>query len=413
MQNIYYRIFISAAIVFFILAVELTAQVKTGADILLSEKLYLTKGKRIGIICNHTSLLSNGTHLIDALINQQDQKVTAIFTPEHGFKGSAEAGEVVDYKNDRYKNIPVISLYGNDKKPTKNVLDDVDILIFDIQDVGARFYTYISTLFYCLESAAENDKEIIVLDRPNPIGCKYVDGPVLENKFRSFVGIAPLPVTHGMTVGELAMFFTGEKLISAKGSVKLEVVRCSNWHREINAELFVNWISPSPNINSFETAITYAGTCLLEGTNISEGRGTNYPFLQIGAPFINSNNLCDELNQLKITGAEFEPVSFVPVDIKEMASNPKFENEKCNGIKISITNPAEFESVKFSIKLLSILVKLYGDKIKFNESSFDRLAGNDDLRKQLLKNTDTETIFDSWQIELNKFKEKRNNYLLY
>jgi len=187
------------------------AQIINGADLLFSENLNIIAKKNIGVVCNHTSLLSDGTHLVDALIEQKGVTVKAIFTPEHGFKGSAEAGEKVDYKNNLYKEIPIISLYGKDRKPSKENLKDVDVLIFDIQDVGARFYTYISTMYYVLESAGENNIPVIILDRPNPIGGNYVDGPVLDIKYQSFVGIAEIPITHGMTVGELAKYFVGEK----------------------------------------------------------------------------------------------------------------------------------------------------------------------------------------------------------
>ena len=207
----------------FLLSIPNKAQIINGADLLFSENLNLIAKKNIGVVCNHTSLLSDGTHLVDALIEQKDVKVNAIFTPEHGFKGSAEAGEKLDYKNNLYKEVPIISLYGKDRKPTKENLKDVDVLIFDIQDVGARFYTYISTMYYVLESAGENNIPVIILDRPNPIGGNYVDGPVLDIKYQSFVGIAEIPITHGMTVGELAKYFVGEKIISTWKNVSLKL----------------------------------------------------------------------------------------------------------------------------------------------------------------------------------------------
>ena len=182
-----------------------------GADLIFTENLNLISGKKVGVVCNHTSLLSDGTHLVDALLEQKNVKVNAIFTPEHGFKGIAEAGEFVEYKNDIYKAVPIISLYGKDKKPSKENLQNIDLLIFDIQDIGARYYTYISTMYYVLEAAGENNIPVIILDRPNPIGGNYVDGPVLDPNYKSFVGIAEIPITHGMTVGELANYFVGEK----------------------------------------------------------------------------------------------------------------------------------------------------------------------------------------------------------
>lgn len=397
----------------FLFSISNNAQIINGADVLFSENLNLISGKKVGMICNHTSLLSDGKHLVDALLEQKNVKVNAIFTPEHGFKGLAEAGEVVDYKNNLYKEVPIISLYGKDKKPSKDVLQNIDLLIFDMQDVGARFYTYISTMYYVLEAAGENNIPVIILDRPNPIGGSYVDGPVLDPNYKSFVGISEIPITHGMTVGELANYFVGEKLISSWKNVSLKVIQCKNWKREFPNEFYSKWNSPSPNINSLETALVYPGTCLLEGTNISEGRGTKFPFLQFGAPFIKSDDVINKLNLLKVEGAELQSVNFIPQDIEGIATSPKFENQACYGIKIRITDPNKFEAVKFGIKFLYVVTKLYGDKIKFNNQSFDRLAGSDILRKQLLSKLTPEKIFATWQYELTKFKNKRNQYLLY
>lgn len=397
----------------FLFSLKLNAQIINGADLLFSENLNLIFGKKIGVVCNHTSLLADGTHLVDALLDQETVSVKSIFTPEHGFKGSAEAGEKINYKNNLYKEIPIISLYGKDQKPSKENLKDIDVLIFDIQDVGARFYTYISTMYYVLESAGENNIPVIILDRPNPIGGNYVDGPVLDPNYKSFVGIAEIPITHGMTVGELANYFVGENIVSSWKNISLKVIQCKNWKREIPEQYYSKWHSPSPNINSLETALVYPGTCLIEGTNISEGRGTQFPFLQIGAPFFNSKDIIEKLNLLNIEGAEFQPVAFIPTDIEEMATNPKFEDKTCYGIKIKILDPYKFEAVKFGIKFLYIVTKLYRNKIKFNAASLDRLSGSDILRTELTKKIGPNKIFASWQKGLTKFNKKRIKYLLY
>jgi len=396
----------------FFLSIRIDAQIVNGVDLLFSENLNLITGKNVGVVCNHTALLSDGTHLVDALIENQI-KVKSIFTPEHGFKGSAEAGEYIDYKKNLYKEVPIISLYGNDRKPSKDNLKDIDVLIFDIQDVGARFYTYISTMYYVLESAGDNHIPVIILDRPNPIGGSYVDGPVLDPNYKSFVGIAQIPITHGMTVGELAKYFVGEKIIPSWKNISLNVITCKNWKREIPNQFYSKWNSPSPNINSLETALVYPGTCLLEGTNISEGRGTRFPFLQIGAPFFKSKDIIEKLDLLKIEGAEFQAVAFIPENINGMATNPKFETKTCYGIKIKITDSNKFESVKLGVKLLYVLTKLYGNNIKFNDSSFDRLAGSSTLRKQLKKQLTPDKILATWQKELTKFNKNINQYLLY
>ncbi len=406
-----YKLRLFFLIVIFLLPVSNFAQIITGTDRIISESQNLITGKNIGVVCNHTALLSNGAHLVDTLINLPNVSLKAIFTPEHGFKGSAEAGELINKKS-LYKKVSVISLYGSERKPSKENLKDIDLLIFDIQDVGARFYTYISTLYNVVEAAGENNIPIIVLDRPNPIGGKYFDGPVLDENFKSFVGIAPIPITHGMTVGELATFFVGEKLINNSDKVALNVVKCKNWHREIPNQFYSKWVPPSPNINHLETAFVYPGICLLEGTNISEGRGTQFPFLQFGAPFINSEDVISKLNLLKVEGAELQAVSFIPEDIDGMATNPKFKGQTCNGIKVKVTDPQKFESVKFGVKLLYVLNKLYGSKLNFT-GSFDRLAGNSELRELINKKTTPDKIFGSWQKELTKFEKKRINYLLY
>lgn len=399
--------------ILFHLSVSINAQIINGSDLLFSENLGLINDKNIGVVCNHTALLSDGTHLVDALINQKNVRLKAIFTPEHGFKGLAEAGKIVDYKNNFYRNIPIVSLYGKDRKPSSQILKNIDLLIFDIQDVGARFYTYISTMYYVLEAAAENQIPVIILDRPNPIGGLYVDGPVLDIKFKSFIGIAPIPIAYGMTVGELAKFFIGEKLISNSDKIKLNVIKCKNWHREIPAEFYSEWNSPSPNINSLETALAYPGICLLEGTNVSEGRGTMLPFLQFGAPFIKADKVVEKLNQLKVDGVQLSTVTFTPVDIESMASDPKYKNKVCEGIKIKIVDPDKFESVKFGVKLLYVLSDLFGNEFKFNNASFDRLAGTDKLRIQLENKIEPDIIFTGWQKDLSNFKIVRNKYLLY
>ena len=388
------------------------AQITNGIDQFFSGNKDILTGKNVAVVCNHTSLLADGTHLVDKLLNQKNVTVKIVFTPEHGLNGKVEAGKKTDNSKVFIDNIPVISLYGKEKKPSGEDLKDIDLIIFDLQDVGARFYTYISTMYYVLESAGENNIPVIILDRPNPLGGLYIDGPLLQEKFKSFVGITEIPITHGMTAGELAKYFVGEKLISGWQKISLTVIKCKNWDRSIPVEFYSKWNPPSPNINSFETALVYPGNCLLEGTNISEGRGTAFPFLQFGAPFINADDVISKLKLLKIEGAEFNNIAFIPADIDEMATNPKFEGQTCFGIKIKITDPLKFEPVKFGVKLLYVLVKLYGKKIKFN-NSFDYLAGCPDLRISIIKKTSPEMIFGTWQKEILKFEKTRNNYLLY
>lgn len=385
-----------------------------GADQLLSDYSHLIKNKKLGIVTNHTAVLSNGVHLVDTLYSLKEIKINALFGPEHGIRGDNAAGSTIENGIDSKTGIPVYSLYSEERKPTIEMLKDVEVLIFDIQDVGARFYTYISTLFYIVQAVAENNIPLIVLDRPNPINGIYVDGPIRKPELNSFVGIAPIPITHGMTVGELAQYFVGERLIGDNLKVDLKIIKMKNWDRNLFYDSFQSsWVKPSPNIPSLDAAIVYPGTCLIEGTNISEGRGTDSPFLTVGAPFINSRELVEELNKQSVASINFDSISFTPIEIPGVAINPKYKNENCYGIKITITDRNKFESVKFGIKLISTLHKLYSTDFKFRDNSFDRLTGERSIRLKILDEISVEEIIKFYQIELNDFKEIRKKYLLY
>jgi uncharacterized protein YbbC (DUF1343 family) len=292
------------------------------------------------------------------------------------------------------------------------MLENIDLILYDLQDIGSRFYTYISTLFYVIEAAAENNIPVIVLDRPDPVGGGKVEGPVLDPGFKSFVGVSSIPVLYGLTAGELAQCFIGEDLLSARPN--LRVIKMKNWKREsLFSDYNLKWINPSPNIPDFETAVIYPSTAFLEGTNISEGRGTAKPFRQIGAPFINSEDLINELNKFQHNGISFKPVSFIPAAITGRAENPKYLNLSCNGILISIEDPAEFRPLDFSIQLLYVLHKLYPEKLKFNSVFFDRLMGENHTRKMITGNKSPEEITNSWKPGLEKFLKIRTKYLLY
>ena len=381
-----------------------------GDDLLISSNLELVKGKRIAVVVNKASVLSDGTSLLDTLLRIDSVKIGVVFTPEHGYYINAPAGTTV--QDSSLNTIPFYSLYGRNKKPDPEMLDSVDLILFDLQDIGTRFYTYISTLFYVMQAAGENNIPVIVLDRPDPIGGINVAGPVLNQDFRSFVGIASIPVIYGMTAGELAQLFSGEGLFSAKPELK--VIRMKNWKRDSFFNDYKRvWINTSPNIPDFETALIYPSTAFLEGTNISEGRGTDKPFKQIGAPFINSENLINELNKFQHEGISLKPVSFTPTDLQGKAENPKYENITCNGILLNVTNHKEFRPMGFSIRLLYVLHKLYPGKFKFEPSVFDRLMGGDDTREMLSMNKTPDKIIDSWKPGIEKFLQIRTIYLLY
>lgn len=388
-------------------------KVKTGAEILVSTKFDLIKGKNLGIVTNHTAVLPGGIHLVDSLHKLNEVSIKALFGPEHGIRGNAPAGEVIVDGKDKKTGIQVYSLYGEIRKPTKEMLKDVDLLIFDIQDIGARFYTYISTLFYTIEAAAENDISLLVLDRPNPINGVDVEGPVVEEELYSFVGIAPIPIRHGMTGGELAKFFNEENLIDAENSADLKIVKMENWNRtQYFDECGLEWLKPSPNMPDLETAIVYPGTCFLEGSNLSEGRGTYEPFLKFGAPFINSEKLIDKLNELNTNGISFKPVTFTPKPIPKMSSRPKYKGEECSGIKLSVKDREKFAPVTFGVKLLYALYHLYPEKVEFN-SYLDKLFGETYLRQMLNDGKDISEILSRWENETKEFKEVRKKYLQY
>ena len=383
-----------------------------GADELLKNDMSLIQNKRIGIITNQTGRLGNGMLLTDSLINIPNVNVRAIFSPEHGFFTNVSNGENV--LDSHYKNVRVYSLYGKNRKINKNQLENIDILLFDIQDIGARFYTYISTLYYAVEAAAKNNKKIIVLDRPNPLGGNYVDGPMLKPEFISFIGIAPLPVVHGMTVGELALYFNDLIFHKIKKQADLKVIKISGWNRERPVSFFEhNWTNPSPNIPNFKTALIYPGTVFLEGTNVSEGRGTKSPFLIIGAPFIKTKILSKEIISLKPEYLSIKDTIFSPVSIKSMSVNPKYKNKLCYGIKIKVTNLKKFEPVKFGIKLIYALHKLFPKQFKFKDTWFDKLMGTEKVREMILAGKKPDEIISTWQKELKYFKQIRKKYLLY
>jgi uncharacterized protein YbbC (DUF1343 family) len=371
---------------------------RLGNEVLLEKEVNSLKNKNVALIINQTSILSDGTFFLDALL-EKGVNVVKIFSPEHGIRGDETYSEV-----DSKTGIPIVSLYGGKTKPTAADLKDINVLIYDIQDVGARFYTYTSTLYYIIEAAAENSKQLIVCDRPIVMNPQYVDGFILDKSFESFVGKIPTPVCYGMTPGELA------NLLSSK-SVK--VAEMDFYSRLTNYDsLNLKWVKPSPNIFTPYSALCYPATCFLEGTNASEGRGTSNPFEYAGAPWCNSEKLAGELNAYGLAGVIFEPANFTPSE-KVSAYPPKFFNTECSGVHIRVTDKDKFESVKAGVTVLVALKKLFPE-FKLNKDNFiDKLAGTDRLRKMINNGSSYNEIIDSWQSELDTFKELRKQYLLY
>jgi uncharacterized protein YbbC (DUF1343 family) len=392
----------------------LSADVKIGIDRLITDQFHLIEGKNIGIITNHTGILSTGEHFVDYLFAAKKVNIKALFGPEHGIRGDAPDGKKIPDAIDKKTGVPIYSLYGEIRKPTKEMLMGISILIFDIQDIGARFYTYISTLNNCLEAAAENNIRFIVCDRPNPIGGIKVDGPILKSNQKSFVGIQPIPIQHGMTIGELALMFNNEGWLKNGMKADLTVIEVINWKREqFFDETGLNWINPSPNIVNLDAAIIYPGLCLIEGTNVSEGRGTMKPFLTIGAPFINSEILFRELDLYHLKGVKFKSTAFTPKSTPNMSTNPKFKDVQCWGIEILITDRDEIEAVRLGISIIHAINKLFKDDFVLNKKRSNLLVGDESITEMILMNVDLSEIFKFWQSELDSFKKIRNKYLLY
>ncbi len=389
-------------------------KIKVGADVLFETRSELIKGKRIGLVTNHTAVLSNGKHLADALSEFGDTKLVVLFGPEHGVRGDAPDGRTIHDTTDEKTGVPVISLYGKINKPTPEMLKDVDVLIYDIQDVGARFYTYISTMFICMEAAAENNIHFVVLDRPNPITGVNVGGPIRVDSLKTFVGWVPIPTMHGMTVGELAVMANTSGWLKDRKPVKLSVVKMENWKRkQWYDETKLQWIKPSPNMSSLQTATVYPGMCLIEGINVSEGRGTEKPFEYIGAPWINGKELAKKLNKEKLPGVTFEAVEFTPLEIPNVASNPKYKEQLCSGVYVHVVNRNIINSVKVGLAVVSEIHALYKDSLKFRERGFDRLAGTPVIREMILQRKPVNEIESTWKEELKEFLKQRKRVLLY
>jgi uncharacterized protein YbbC (DUF1343 family) len=386
----------------FLLVVLLSAaafgQIKTGAE-QTGKYLPLLKGKRIAVVANPTSVIGK-TSLIDSL-KSLDIKIVKIFGPEHGFRGTASAGAVVSDSIDKKTGIPEISLYGKKSKPSKADLADVDLVVFDIQDVGARFYTYINLLARVMEACAENDRPVLIFDRPNPNG-NCIDGPILEMKLKSGIGMFPIPITHGMTMGELAQMYNGEGWLANKVKCKITVIPVSNYSHDME---YVLPVSPSPNLNTQQSIWLYPSLCLFEGTIISQGRGTHFPFTVLGNP-----TLKDKYS-----------FSFTPVSIKGMSEAPLFLNQVCYGIDLRKYDTAELRrSGKVNLSWLIEMYKAYPDKTKFFDSkqssqigNFDKLAGTSRLREQIIAGKSEKEIRDTWAPGLSEFKKMREKYLLY
>jgi uncharacterized protein YbbC (DUF1343 family) len=378
--------------------------VKTGAQVLLDEHLADLEGKRVGLVMNPSSRIGK-THMLDTLL-AHDVNVTALYAPEHGFRGEAGAGDRIEDGIDMTTGLPVFSLYGATRKPTADMLSSVDLILFDVQDVGARFYTYISTLGLVMESAAENGVELWVLDRPNPLGGDYVSGWILENEFESFVGFYPIPIAHGLTMGEMAKMIAGERWMNFDQEPKLRIIPMSGWKRSMKwPDTGLEWIAPSPNLPTFEQAFIYPGTVFFEGTSLSEGRGTDQPFLTLGSPKTRLD--AENFNILSgLDGISFTPHTFTPRSIPGVAPRPKHEGEQCEGVILEVDS-YDIDPVRTGLKVFTFLIKNTEDaEIK---PFLYNLAGTRKIDGVLSGELDPDTL----DFGLDSFLIKRAPYLIY
>jgi len=383
--------------------------VRTGLDMLVHERLELARDKRMGLVTHPAAVLPDLTSAVDALLSA-GIKLTALFGPEHGFDGSAADGMAVGDAVHPRTGLPVFSLYGPAKEPTPAMLADVDLLVFDMQDVGARFYTFISTLFYVLRGAAKAGKPIIVLDRPNPINGIHIEGPLVEPGLESFVGIVPIPIRHGLTTGELALYLNAEHHLGAG----LTVIELHGWRREMwFDQTGLPWAPTSPGIPQLSTATVYPGMCLVEGTNLSEGRGTALPFETVGAPWLDGYELARSLNHLELPGVRFRPLYFIP-------SASKHAEHKCSGAQVHVIDREALCPVTTGLHIIAACRAQASDKFEFLPSSwegrpphFDLLTGVAAVREGLAAGRAVREITASWPEVEADFAKKREPYLLY
>jgi uncharacterized protein YbbC (DUF1343 family) len=387
--------------------------VKTGLDKISESGFKLLEGTRVGLIVNPASINSLFQHTVDLFHNSPQVNLTALFGPQHGIRGETQ-DNMIEWETfrDRRTGLPAFSLYGETRKPTPQMLDLVDALVFDVPDVGTRVYTFIYTMALAMEAARECGKRFVVLDRPNPINGVQIEGNIHEREFRSFVGMFPIPMRHGMTAGELASMFNREFGIGCD----LEVVRMDGWRREMWFEQTgLQWIMPSPNMPSVETAAVYPGSVMFEGTAVSEGRGTTRPFEIIGAPFIDPYELVGEMEKHGLPGVVFRPLHFQP-------TFHKFAGEVCGGLQIHVTERSDFKPVITGVAIISAIRRLYRDRFEwskppyeyvFDRPPFDVITGASKVREMIERDATLDEIEEGWREPLDRFDALRSSYLIY
>jgi len=398
-------------LIIFFLPVVMIAQtgpiVKPGIEVLLQERIDLLLGKKVGLITNPTGVTSQLKSTIDALYEHPDINLVALFGPEHSVRGDVSAGQQIKSSKDEQTGLPVFSLYGSNKKPTPDMLKDIDILLFDIQDVGSRAYTYIYTMAYAMQAAAENDISFMVLDRPNPLGGELIEGPVLEPEFKSFIGLYEIPYIYGLTIGELAQFFNSEFNINAD----LTIVSLKGWKRSmIYTDTGLPWVPTSPHVPHVETPFFIATTgCIGELQTINEGVGYTLPFELIGAKWINARKLADKLNNNNLPGVLFRPIFYKPYYFA-------LQGKQLQGVQIYISNKKIYRPMLTQLHIIAAIKKLYPAQDIFNinrTNMFDKAMGTDKVRLELENGSDAHEIYNSFENELKIYKETRDKYLIY
>lgn len=376
------------------------ALVKTGAEILIEKHIKKLENKTIGLVMNPTARIGN-VHVLDTLINLQIN-IKALYSPEHGFRGQFSDGEIIKDGFDKETGLPVYSLYGSHKKPTAPMLEGIDLLLFDMQDVGARFYTFNTTMRYVIEAASLHGIEVWILDRPNPAGGNYVSGWVLNSAFESMVGSHYTPIAHGMTLGELALMGIGEGWYDLNDKLDVQIIEMEGWKRSMDwQQTGLTWVPPSPNLPTYEHALVYLGTCFIEGTTISEGRGTNNPFLTIGAPDYIHN--FEELSRLeKQFSVTLDTLSFIPKSIPGKSTYPKYEDKLIKGVKISTSTTLK-KPVEFGVAITNHFLNNSADS-EFKEY-INLLVGYDAFS--------SDSLIINWQNEVDMFVQLREKYLIY
>lgn len=388
------------------------AQVKTGLEALRDGGGRLLRGRRVGLLCHQASVTGALDHAVDVISSLGRVRLVRLFAPEHGLWGAAQDQVPIKEARDPHTGLPVVSLYGKRRTPAPEDLADIDILLCDLQDAGSRYYTFIWTMALAMKACAGRGTKLVVLDRPNPLGGTLIEGNVLDPRFSSFVGLYPVPVRHGMTIGELAGFFNAEFEIGCD----LEVIRMRGWRRAMRwEETGLPWVAPSPNMPAPDTARVYPGSCLIEGTNLSEGRGTTRPFEWIGAPFIAPHRWARALGGLRLPGVSFRPCFFRP-------AFHKWKERDCGGVQLHVTDPYHFKPYLTGIGLISTARQLYPDDFAWRKPPYeferkrlpiDLLCGTDTIIKKIERGLSLRRIEAGWQRDLAAFARDRQRYLLY